>query len=132
MLLCMLLAINIHPVRCELRDAVTMITRIYRTKDPEKEGEHSLLFEVNRVNYDRLLDTAIPHLDSRDKIQRLDLFWMLDELQRLRRKQYNNSVAGNGFFISKTHKDGNGKYAPLKVERVRNRIRDMFKRHNIS
>ena len=57
---------------------------------------------------------------------------MLDELQRLRRKQYDNSVAGNGYFISKTHKDGNGKYAPLKVDRVRNRIRDMFKRHNIS
>ena len=53
---------------------VTMITRIYRPKDPEKEGEYSLPFEINRIDYDRLLDPNIPHLSSRDKIQRLDLF----------------------------------------------------------
>ena len=89
----------------DIRNTVSMSTRIYKPKDPEREGDYSYPLYVNRIDYGRLVDPAIPHLSTMEKVQRLDLFWLIDELQRRRSRQYENSVPCAGFFISKTHKD---------------------------
>ena len=110
-----------------------MVTSVYKPKDPYKNGEWSLPFEVNRIDYERMLDPDISHLNSKDKIQRLDLFWMLDLLHRKLGKQYGESELGKGYFISRTWKTENKKfYRPLGEDRIRKRMSELFKRHGFT
>ena len=120
---------NEEEVEC-VEDAVVMETRIWNPKDEKEDWSDWII--VRRIDYDRLQDPNVPHLASYDKINRLDLFWLLVELKRRMPRQYLNRIPGDGYFVSRTHTTAGGAPKPMGLDMLRNRITSVFKQHGVT
>ena len=110
-------------------DASRMDIRIKDPKDPKKIGQWSYWISVHRIRPHLLFDKNIRYLNSYDKIDHLDLFWQLQQLQDRMSDKYRRSPSGHTF-ISATIEDS---AIPRRLgsQRLQNMLRDRFLKFDI-
>ena len=125
------LLVNEHGVAVKrIGDASRMDIRIKDPKDPKKIGQWSHWISVHRIRPHLLFDKNIGYLNSYDKIDHLDLFWQLQQLQDKMSDKYRRSPSGHTF-ISATVEDS-AIPRMLGSQRLQNMLRDRFQKFDIT